>query len=397
MTLTPYVKFYDLSRMQIGWNTSQLELREECAEFGRRQVAAEVRTNAAVGQFDEAAWQELCSTNFWKWALPEAYGGQGRSWWDFAAGLEGLASTAADGGFVMSVIGQAWTYYALLKFGTEAQKHRYIPRLLAGEVAATAIAEPHSGTDVPNLRTQAVKDGDGYRLHGDKQNISHAAGKGFSIVVGRIPALGDRDITLFLCEQGAPGYHAHPLPVKTGLNTLPTYNLRFRDLQVHENQILGEKGRGLRCLGSFMMFGRALIGIAGAALLEPVLDQALTYIRDRQSGGKPLREHQYVQRRIADLQILASQAQYTSYGALSRVLSADPEAPMLASIAKIAATQTLLDGSRELLALLGSRGFLEGPAGHLAKDALGFIAVGGTEELHRKLIFRSLMQRKKRW
>src|SRR5690606_3820784 len=106
------------------------------------------RDDPAPAEFDRHRWEALVRAGMWHMVVPSAYGGQGVDWWNFTAALEGLASTIRHPGLVLSVIGQAGMVRALELYGTEAQRARFLPRILAGELSATAIADPGSGTDV---------------------------------------------------------------------------------------------------------------------------------------------------------------------------------------------------------------------------------------------------------
>lgn len=378
--------------MQVDWNPDQKALRGEFEAFGRREVAPRAQRMGGENAFDHESWEKLCATGIWKMIIPGAHGGTGEGWWDFTAALEGLARTACDGGFVLTAISQAAFIRGLHIFGTPEQQERYFPMLLRGALTATAIAEPHSGTDATGVKTQATRKGGGLVLNGEKYNIAHAPTAELLLVVGRMPDLGKRDLTLFLLDPSHGEIQRGAAQSKMGNRTIPTSWLRFQDLRIAKENSLGEPGKGLRVLSQIASLARIYYGLMGGQLLKPVLDEALKHIRERESFKRPLSEHQYVQRKITEVVIGMAQSRWTGLGALGQLLSGDREAFMNSSVAKIVGTEAFLNNARELMGLFGSNGYLDGLAAHLYKDASGWITVGGTEEMHRINVFNQLMR-----
>lgn len=374
--------------MDYSWNAAQLDLRSEFADFGRHEVAPRALACAAANAFDAESWQKLAQTDFWKLPLPVSLGGSGRGWWDFTAAIEGLARTCSDGGFLMSVIGQAAFIRGILEMGTEAQQHAVLPELLAGGLCATAIAEPHTGTDARAVQTVAQRQGAGWVLEGEKRNIAHAPGADWLLVLGRMPDLGKRDATLFLLHGGAEGLQRGPANAKLGNRTLPTGWIRFEGVPVSEAEVLGKPGDGLRALGKVSNLMRAYYGLLAAQLALPLLDRAGQWLEQRESMGRGLLEQQHVQRKLVDAIAGVHSSRMTGLGAVSAVLAEKAEAGMLASVAKMAGTEALVRATQDLMTLMGSEGYQEGLAAHLHSDAAGWLLAGGTEEMHRINVFQ---------
>ncbi len=378
--------------MQLDWNKNQTDLHDHYKAFGLESVALRAKELATLNQFDHESWIKLCQSGLFELIVPEKYGGKGSNWWDFTAALEGLASGCGDGGFLLSVISQAGFIRGLNLLGSPFQMEKYFPRLLKGELTATAIAELHTGSDLSSLRTWAQAEGNNWLLVGEKWNIAHAPTASTCLVVGRIPELGKRDLTLFLVDRNHSGFSSGPPDEKLGNRTLPTSWLKFENVQLKAEDILGDPGDGMKALFPILALQRIYYGWMTSRLLLPVLQDVLCFLEPRSSFKEPLLKHQHVQRKLVDTLIDLENSRWTGIGALHQLLTGKPTAAMQSSIAKLTGVKTCLKGSRDLLTLLGSNGYQASKASYLIKDALGFLTVGGTEEMHRISIFNQFMR-----
>ena len=379
--------------MQLDWNDHQQELFDRYLQFGRTEIAPRAMELAAANQFDAAGWQELSQMGFFQEVIPGEYGGLGVDWWNFTAALEGLATGCGDGGFLLTAISQAGFIRGLLASGSAAQKAKYLPLVLDGGLTATAIAESQTGSDLSSLETSAVAaEGQGWLLNGYKWNIAHAPTATASLVVGRMPELGKRDITLFLVDHDLPGVTTGLPDEKLGNRTLPTGWLKFADTPLSEEHILGSPGSGPKALSPIVLLQRIYYGWMTSRLLQPVLDDALSFLEKRQSFKRPLLEHQYVQGKLTEVLLGMSQSRWVGLGAMHQLLSGAPDAALQSSVAKLTGVRACFRGAHDLLTLLGSNGYQNSRASHLMQDAIGFGTVGGTEEMHRINIFNQFMR-----
>ena len=367
--------------MRIQWTPHQQQLRDDYAAFGKK-VAETASSHWAAQGFDQQHWDELSAMGIWRLS--------GTDWWDLSAALEGLASTCADGGFLLSCISHASLLHAIGILGTDKQKERYIPALQQGMLSTTAIAERSSGTDVPHVKTSANELDGGWLLTGEKWNIAHAQSARLHLVVGRIPSLGRQDITLFLIDANKPGISAGRPDDKMGNRSIPTGPLQFTAVPVDKEDILGTPGKGLQTLGKAMALGRVYYGLCASMLLQRAFEEVWKMTVQRSSFGKPLHHHQYVQGKLTHVKMRIEQSRYTAYGALEQVLDKHPEAIATASIAKLGGCQHFRQGMDELMSLAGSNGYHTGLLSRLAQDSIGFLTVGGTEETQRMGIYNTL-------
>ncbi|WAH60831.1 acyl-CoA dehydrogenase family protein [Pseudomonas silvicola] len=375
--------------MNLSWSDAYRAVIERYRNLGAELAAA--RSGAPEG-FDYAGWQRVTESGLWKLVIPQAYGGQGEDWWAFTAALEGLATSIRTPELLLSVIAQAGMVRAMMLYGSEEQKDRYLTAILNGAISATGIAEPGTGTDVRSIATQITAEGDGYRLVGSKYNIAHAPIADFTLVVTKVAGAEKQNIALVLIDKDTPGLTRGEPDSKLGNRNLPTGALFFDNVPVPATQVLGQVGKGLQQLINIISLGRAYYGLVAVNLPTPFIGEALEYAANRQSFKSAIDTHQYVQKRLVDLTIGMERNRWMVYAALHQLLTNDPQALLSCSIAKLGAAQDFIDSALSLLKLYGSLGYHEGPVSQLVKDALGFAAVGGTEEMHQKNIFNQILR-----
>lgn len=354
--------------------------------FAEAHLAPQAARHDAAATFPSAAWQALAAEGLWEFLRDPV---EAQACWPWVAALEGLAAGAQDAGFLLAVIAQGALIRALHQHGSPALQAQALPALLAGARSATAIAEPHSGTDMAGLLTSAtaLPDGLAYRLDGRKFNIALAGQAEWALVVARVPALGAKDITAFLHRTGGPGWQAGPDDTKLGNRSLPTGPIQLDAWEVPATAVLGQPGQGLQVLATIGAFARACYALAAAHLPTPLLRDTLAWTRTRMSGTRALAALPQVQARLTDVRMHMESSHWSALGALTRLFDGHPDALLSCSAAKVAAVEGLSHSSRQLLATWGSLGYQSGPVERLLRDAEGWRLVGGTEELHRNLIW----------
>ncbi len=375
--------------MNLDWNHQQHELRARYAHIG--SIVRECATAATEdAPFNYEGWKRVSEEGFWRLSVPEQYGGLNGTWWDFAAALEGLASTVADLGFLLSIIAHVGCIRVLLEHGSESQKLRYLPDFLELGIGATAITEEGGGSDVARIRTRATRHSHGYRITGKKTHITNAPITTTFVLVGRIPELGAHDITLFLLSSSMKGIVVGPDEKMFGNNSSPTGDITLRDVEIDDTHILGAKGNGLEILYNTIALDRLLYGLIAAPYITPYLDEALAFIHHRHAFKKELAEHEYVQQKIVDIKMMSEVSRYMSYAALNKLITGDREASALCSMAKLLGTEGMVTAVLHLMQLFGHSGYMEGQITQLTRDVLGTRIAGGTSDIQRINIFNRM-------
>lgn len=377
--------------MKLGWSEEQRMIRDTFRLFGAREVAPGAVQRDREARFDHGLWRKLAETGFWELGMPVAYGGDGGSRWDFLSAFEGLAAGAREQGFVLSVVAHAGLLRVLDEHGTEDQKCRLLPPLLHGEIGATAATEPGGGSHVANVMTTGTLHGDGYRLDGEKVHITNAPVADRALVVGRLPHLGKRDITLFVVGRSTPGVSFGQPEDLLGQRTSPTGPIFLRGAEIDKADVVGPPGEGLATLYSFLAFDRLLYGVAVAGFLEPMIQDAMQRVHSRVAFGVPLARHEYLQEKLVDMKMTMESARLLAYSAAAALEQGDASYSTQASLAKLAAAEGIVKASIELVQIFGHAGYDRSqPIERCVRDALALRIAGGTSEMQKLNVFKQL-------
>jgi alkylation response protein AidB-like acyl-CoA dehydrogenase len=286
---------------------------------------------------------------------------------------------------------------AVQRFGTEAQKARYLPRFASGELrGGLALTEPDCGTDLQAIRTTAVRERDHYVINGTKTWISNGIyGQCFALLVKTDAAAEPRHkgMSLFLAEKG-PGFEVSRKLEKLGYKGIDSAELLFRDFACPvENLIGGEEGHGLQHALGGLELGRINVAARGVGIARAALDESLRYSQQRKTFGKPICQHQAIQIKLADMATRTEAAWLLverAAGAYDRGERCDLEAGM----AKLFASEAAIENALEAMRIHGAYGYSkEFPIERMYRDA-PLLAIGeGTNELQRIIIARQLIER----
>ena len=367
-----------------------LPLDEQFAELSRLIVAPRAERAYEAEAFDRMSWRQLADHGLFKIGVPHELGGSGGTWRDLALAVAGVARGSDDLGFTLSLIAHVGLVRALVLHGNEWAHKHFLPPLLRGAVGATALTETRGGSDVARTNTSGRRTEDGWRLNGAKNHITNAPVADRGLVLGRVPELGRRDITLFLVNFRAPGVRRGVQEELLGLRTSPTGPLRFDEVFLPEQAVLGTPGNGLQTLYDVISFDRALYGLVAAAYLEPRLDSVLDFCERREAFGSPIIDHQYVQGRVTGIRVTIEVARAVSLAAIDSLVDRDPEASLRCSVAKLVGSEGLVEAATDLMRLRGHVGYMRGESTRDLQDALGTLIAGGTSEMQRKNIMNQI-------
>lgn len=284
----------------------------------------------------------------------------------------------------------------LVQYGSEAQKQQWLPKAVSGEtILAVAMTEPAAGSDLQGMRTSARRDGDRYLINGQKTFISNGLQASVILVAAKTdPTAGAKGISLFVVDTDkVQGFERSRLLHKLGQEGRDTTELFFHDVAVPaENLLGGIEGRGFAMLMDKLPQERMVIAWQAMAMMESALDMTVRYTHERRVFGKPLFEMQNTQFVLADLKTQAALAKTFLYYCTEQLLAGTLDAAT-ASMAKLAVTEAQGRIIDQCLQLHGGYGYmLEYPIAEMYKDARGYRIYGGTSEIMKLLIARSLRQ-----
>lgn len=364
----------------------------------REFVDAEVAPRAAAAdeaeEFQLDLWAKMSELGFPGLSIPEEYGGAGyRDPVIWALMMEefgrGCASTALSLGAHLFLC----TNY-LFQEASEPLKKKYLPRLASGEtLGGIAMTEPGAGSDTLGMRTVAVKKGDVYVVNGQKTWITNGPCGGVFILCCKVDDPEKRAITLFVIDKDMPGFTVGKKLKKMGMRASATSELFFEDMEVPAENLLGEVDKGTYVMMRELDVERVTLTPISVGVCQASLEAALAYARERKTFGKPIGEHQLVQRLLADMAISTEAARLMAYKAAEAMGRATGRFSRSASYAKLFCARVATQVALDAVQVFGGYGYSrEYPVERYVRDAKLMEIGAGTNEIQTTIIAKSLMR-----
>lgn len=369
----------------------QTAIRDTVRGFAQETIRPHSVRFEAEGGYPPELFEEMAGLGLWGMTAPESYGGAEADAVSYALALIELA--AADGALSTIVsIQNSILVSGLLKDGSEAQKARFLPDLIGGPIiGAFALTEADAGSDASAVRTRATKVDGGWRISGSKQFITSGKIAGLVMVAAVTdPDAGKKGLSVFIVPTDRPGFSVDKVEHKLGQGASDTCALRFDDMFVEDDLLIGQPGQGYRIALANLETGRIGIAAQCVGMAQAAMDIAVAYAKDRKSFGKPIIEHQAVGFRLADLATRLEAARQLVLNA-ARVKDAGLPCLIEASMAKLFASEAAEQIVSGALQTLGGYGYLEeyGVA-KIYRDVRVCQIYEGTSDIQRMVIARSL-------
>lgn len=356
-----------------------------------RQVAKEVLYSMApeydrTGEYPWPQLKALAELGFLGMTTPEEWGGVGLDSVTWALALEEIAAADPSVAVVLSVT-SGLPQYMLLRFGTEAQKRKYLVPLARGEwIGAFCLTEPQAGSDAASIRTEARRVPGGFVLNGLKSWITSAGQAHLYVVMAR----SEKGISAFLVEKDTPGLSFGPPEAKMGLHAAHTAEVRLEEVFVPEENLLGEEGRGLAYALAGLDSGRVGVAAQAVGIARGAFEIAKAYADEREQFGRKLREHQAIAFKIADMHVKIAAARALVLEA-ARKKDSGERFTLEASTAKLFASSVAVEVTREAVQVLGGYGYhRDYRVERYYRDAKVTEIYEGTSEIQRYVIAREL-------
>ena len=385
--------------MDFGLTPEQQDLYDATLAFARRELNGDLERLDHEDGFDRAAWDRCAAFGLLGLPIPIEYGGQGHDLVTTTAAMEALGRGCRDNGLVFSLNAQMWAcQMPILKYGSEAQKREWLPRLVSGEIlGAHAISEPGAGSDVFSLATRAerveVHGRAGYRLNGAKTFATNAPVAGVLVTFAYLDREAEgksKALTAFLVTPDHPGVTVGRPIHKMGLRTSPMGEVVLDDCVLPESARLGAEGAGLAIFNSAMEWERACIFAGHLGAMERLLEDCVKYARERRQFGQPIAKYEAVSDRIADMKVAIDAGRFLLYR-VGWLKEQGKSAVMEAAIAKLFVSEAHVQAALDALHLHGGYGYMrEFPIEREVRDALSGTLYSGTSEMQRKIIARCL-------
>src|ERR1700712_2009376 len=372
----------------------QEQLRKTVQAFARDVVAPVAAHHDATKTFPYDVVAGMAEMGLFGLPFPEEYGGMGGDYFALCLALEELARVDQSVAITLEA-GVSLGAMPVFRFGTEAQKEQWLPKLCTGEaLGAFGLTEPGGGSDAGATRTTARLEDGQWVINGSKAFIPNSGTDltelvTVTAVTGTRPD-GGKEISAIIVPSGTPGFTVGQRYSKVGWNASDTRELFFSDCRVPEENLVGERGRGYAQFLSILDEGRIAIAALSVGLAQGCVDESVKYAAQREAFGQPIGRNQSIQFMIADMEVRASTARLAYFRAAEKMLRGEPF-KREASIAKLYSSEMAMENARYAAQVHGGYGFMtEFPVGRFYRDAKILEIGEGTSEVQRMLIARSL-------
>jgi len=381
--------------MDFSWNAEQLALKKTIIDFSRKELNQDMIKRDKSASFSWKEWKKCAELGILGLPVPEEYGGNNLDILTIILAMEGLGYGCKDNGLIFAINSQMWSCEEpVLKFGSEAQKKKYLPGLCAGEfVGGHAMTEPDSGSDAFSLQTHAVKQKDKYILNGSKMFTTNAPIADLLIVF----ALTDRTkawggISAFIVEKGTCGFSISREIDKLGLKTSPVGELSFNDCEVPAENLLGREGMGMAIFNSEMEWERSCLFACHLGAMERQLETCISYAKERHQFGQPIGKFQSVANKIADMKARIELARLLLYK-VGWLKSRGEKGLIEAAIAKLFVSESFVQSSLDAVQIHGGYGYMtETEVERDLRDSVASTIYSGTSEIQRNVIAQWLLE-----
>ena len=380
-----------LPGLDFGLGETADMIRSSVESFAQAEIAPRAEEIDVSNEFPRDLWPRLGDLGLLGITVEEEEGGSGLGYLEHCVAMEEVSRASASVGLSYGAHSNLCVNQLRLN-GTDAQRARYLPKLISGEhVGALAMSEPGAGSDVVGMRTRAERKGDRYVLNGSKMWITNGPDAEVLVVYAKTdPEAGSRGITAFLIEQGMAGFSTAQKLDKLGMRGSNTSELVFEDCEVPAENVVGEVGGGVRVLMSGLDYERAVLAAGPLGIMRACMDIVLPYVHQRQQFGRPIGTFQLMQGKIADMYTAMNAARAYVY-AVARACDRGETSRKDAAGAILFAAEKATWMALEAIQALGGNGYVnEFATGRLLRDAKLYEIGAGTSEIRRMLIGREL-------
>ncbi len=373
--------------MKLGLSEEQGLLRSTVREFAEREVRPLARELDETGRFPRETFRKAAELGLTGVAFPEEAGGAGFDHVSYSIVIEEISRFCASTGVILSVQNSLYCE-PVWRFGSDAQKEKFLVPFARGQrIGCYALTEPQAGSDAAALRTLAVRHGDRYILNGTKAWITCGGVADAAIVYANTdPTKGEKGITAFIVERGAPGFRVGHEEQKLGIHATACTELSFSDCEVPAENRLGAEGEGYKIALSTLDGGRIGIAAQATGIAQGAFEQALAYAGQRQAFGHPIADLQAIQFMLADIATEIDAARLLVRKAAWKQ-DTGARFSMEASVAKLFASEMATRVTHKAMQIHGANGYSrEYPLERMYRDARITEIYEGTSEIQRLVI-----------
>jgi alkylation response protein AidB-like acyl-CoA dehydrogenase len=377
--------------MDFDLTDEQRLIRETAREFTDREIVLQTRENARNHHFDLELVRKIADQGYLGAIVPQEYGGAGLDYLSYGLIVEEIGRGDSAIRTVISVQ-TSLVCSAILKWGTEEQKRAYLPKLCSGEwLGCFGLTEPDTGSDAANQKTRARKTDSGWVINGAKMWISMGNYARVALIFAQTdPALGHKGLACFLVDTDQPGFKPQTIEHKMGLHASDTASIALEDVEVSDDQMLGQIGEGFKVAMSALDSGRYSVAAGCVGICQGCVEESVNYAKEREQFGRPIASFQLVQAMIADMVLKTDASRMLVWRAGFLKDKGRPNT-LETSIAKLHATEASLECANLAIQIHGGAGYVDDhPVERYFRDARVTTLYEGTSQIQKLIIGRGM-------
>ncbi len=377
--------------MDFDLTDEQRLIRDTARDFTDNEIVDRARENARNHHFDLELVKKLADQGYLGAIVPQQYGGAGLDYSSYGLIVEEIGRGDSSIRTVVSVQ-TSLVCSGIVKWGTEEQKQRYLPKLCSGEwLGCFGLTEPDTGSDAANQRTRAKKTDGGWVINGAKMWISMGNYAKVALIFAQTdPALGHKGLGCFLVDTDQPGYKPQPIEHKMGLQASDTASIALEDVEVADEDLLGTIGDGFKIAMSSLDSGRYSVAAGCVGVCRGCVEQSVKYAKEREQFGRPIASFQLVQAMIADM-VLKTDASRMLVWRAGWLKDKGMPNTLETSIAKLHATEAAVECANTAIQVHGGAGYVDDhPVERYFRDVRVTTLYEGTSQIQKLIIGRAM-------
>jgi hypothetical protein len=377
--------------MDFDLTDEQRLIKDTAREFTDKEIVLQSRENARNHHFDTELVKKVAAQGYLGAIVPQEYGGAGLDYFSYGLVVEEIGRGDSAIRTVISVQ-TSLVCSGIVKFGTEEQKQKYLPKLCSGEwLACFGLTEPDTGSDAANQKTRARKTDSGWVINGAKMWISMGNYAKLAVIFAQTdPELGHKGIACFLVDTDQPGYKAQTIEHKMGLHASDTASISLEDVEVSDEDMLGQVGDGFKIAMSNLDSGRYSVAAGCVGICQGCVEESVKYATEREQFGRPIASFQLVQAMIAEMVLKTDASRLLVWRAGFLKDQGRPNT-LETSIAKLHATEASLECANMAIQVHGGAGYVDDhPVERYFRDARVTTLYEGTSQIQKLIIGRGM-------
>jgi alkylation response protein AidB-like acyl-CoA dehydrogenase len=377
--------------MDFELTDEQRLIRDTAREFTDNEIVIQSRENARNHHFDVDLVRKVAAQGYLGAIVPPEYGGAGLDYFSYGLVVEEIGRGDSAIRTVISVQ-TSLVCSGILKFGTEEQKHKFLPKLCSGEwIGCFGLTEPDTGSDAANQKTRARRTDDGWVINGAKMWISMANYAKVALIFAQTdPELGHKGIACFMVDTDQPGFKPQTIEHKMGLHASDTASIALEDVEVADEDMLGEVGDGFKIAMSNLDSGRYSVAAGCVGICRGCVEESVKYATEREQFGRPIASFQLIQAMIADM-VLKTDASRMLVWRAGWLKDQGRPNTLETSIAKLHATEASLECANLAIQVHGGAGYVDDhPVERYYRDARVTTLYEGTSQIQKLIIGRAM-------